>query len=35
MSRCVDPRSDYDPQSGFWDEELDMWIKYNDMEMVL
>lgn len=26
---------DYDPKAGFWDEELNMWVKYDDMELAL
>lgn len=30
----LDPRTDYDPDGGFWDSNLNMWIKYEDMELL-
>lgn len=31
----LDPRTNYDPDGGYWNYDLNMWIKYDDMEMVL
>lgn len=32
--RDLDHRSDYDPDGGWWDYNLDMFIKYEDMGLL-